>query len=52
MRDLADYQNKKIPTPAEYQPASPQDQALVHPPEVLQFTLRYEPLLDKNKVQT
>jgi hypothetical protein len=42
----------KPTTRAEYQPASPQDQALAHLREVLQFALRHEPLLDKNKVKT
>jgi hypothetical protein len=49
---LGSHTKDKGITPAEYRPASPQDQALVHPPEVLQFTLRYAPLLDKNKVKT
>jgi hypothetical protein len=38
--------------PAGYRPASRQDQALAHLREVLEFALRHEPLLDKNKVKT
>jgi hypothetical protein len=49
---LGSHTKDKGITPAEYRPASPQDQALAHPREVLQFALRYEPLLDKNKVKT